>query len=574
MPGQRFPAPALFAALLVTAMPAYAAEPGQPPLTERTAETGLPLTPEQRSVDFAYADLSWTVDPAGESITGDAVLTLKVEKLIKAIQFDLDRNLPVSAIDVGGAALPVSAWNNPDGQLGIALPRAYQPGEDLILRIRYAGTPHVAANPPWDGGFVWSSTPTGAPYIATAVQGEGCDLFWPCFDNSLVEIDRVDLHITVPEGLSAPANGKLIGTTTNPGGSATWHWRTRNPNNYAIALDIAPYQQISADYRSRYGNEIPMFLWYLPGNSDKAKDLFSEFAPTLDFFESVIGPYPFGDEKVGVVETPHLGMEHQTINAYGNGYKKSPEGYDWLFHHEFSHEWFGNQLTNADWDDMWLHEGIGSYMQPLYLRWRGGELPYLTALAKQREQILNHFPLISGMSRTQDAVYNPETGPALDIYVKGSWVMHSLRLLIGDDAFFATLRRVVYGRPDPKPGNFKPRFSSTDEFQQIANEEAGRDLKWFFDIYLRSAALPQLIETRVGNRLDLQWRTPDNLPFPMSLDIQVDGERMTLAMMEGCASVTLPTPGAHVIIDPEAKILRQSDAIDAFQNWTARQAAP
>ena len=107
-----------------------------------------------------------------------------------------------------------------------------------------------------------------------------------------------------------------------------------------------------------------MYYWYLPARRRRRKDLFAEFAPTLDFFESQIGPYPWGDEKLGVVETPHKGMEHQTINAYGNEYAKAPEGFDWLFHHEFAHEYFGNQLTAANWDDYWLHEGYGTYMQP------------------------------------------------------------------------------------------------------------------------------------------------------------------------------------------------------------------
>jgi aminopeptidase N len=118
-----------------------------------------------------------------------------------------------------------------------------------------------------------------------------------------------------------------------------------------------------------------MSFWYLKSRADKAKALFAEFTPMLDFYEQMIGPYPFRDEKMGVVETPHLGMEHQTINAYGNEYKKDVYGFDWLLQHEFAHEWFGNQLTNLDNDDMWLHEGFGTYMQPLYLTvaaWRHG----------------------------------------------------------------------------------------------------------------------------------------------------------------------------------------------------------
>ena len=212
---------ATIAALTCAAMPAVAAEPGEPPLTERTAETGLPLTPEQQSVHFAHADLSWTIDPDRQAIAGDALLTLKVEKPVAAMQFDLDRNLPVSAIAIDGKALPASAWSNPEGQLSVALPRPYRIwlARTLTIRIRYAGTPHVAVRAPWDGGFVWSRTPRGAPWIATAVQGEGCDLFWPCFDNSLIEIDTVDLHITVPQGLAAPSNGKLIGKTDNADGT-------------------------------------------------------------------------------------------------------------------------------------------------------------------------------------------------------------------------------------------------------------------------------------------------------------------------------------------------------------------
>ncbi len=567
----RFSLP-LLAICAASTSPALAVEPGEPPLTARSAETGLPLTPEQESVDFVHADLSWRIDPETQSIAGDAMLTLQVEKPIATIQFDLDRNLPVSAIDVDGKPLSASAWNNSDGLLAIRLPRGYRAGEELKVRIRYAGTPHVAVRAPWDGGFVWSRTPAGAPWIATAVQGEGCDLFWPCFDNSLVEIDTIDLHITVPQGLAAPSNGRFMGEQLNSDGTVTWNWRAQHPNNYAIALNIAPYESISGDYRSRFGNVIPMTYWYLPGEDIQAKKLFGEFAPTLDFFESTIGPYPFGDEKMGVVETPHLGMEHQTINAYGNGYKKSAEGYDWLFHHEFSHEWFGNQLTNENWDDMWLHEGLGSYMQPLYLRWRGGDLPYHSALAKQREQIKNRFPVVSGEPKTEDQVYNGDIGPGLDIYVKGSWIAHSLRELIGDDAFFRTLRREVYGRPDPKPGNFAPRFGSSTEFQRIASEEAGRDLGWFFDIYLRQAALPKLMTSRDGARLNLVWETPNDLPFPMPVDIRVDGNEMTVAMEGNRGNVTLPSPDAHVVLDPHAKILRQSDDIDAFQAWQAEQA--
>ena len=291
-------------------------KPGE--LSERTRGTGAPLTAEQRSVEFVKADLAFDVDPPRRAIQGRSKLTFRVLRPIERIQFDLDRNLPIRAIAVDGKPLDKASWRNPDGQATVQLGRVAKAGETLVLAIDYGGKPHVAARAPWEGGFVWSKTPDGKPWVATAVQGEGCDLFWPCFDNSLVEIGTVDLYITVPEGLVAPANGRLVGVTRGRDRRPTYHWRARSPNNYAISLNIAPYRELKANYRSRFGNTIPLHYWYLPGKEKEARALFAEFAPTLDFFEATVGPYPFANEKVAAVETPHLGMEHQTINAYGN----------------------------------------------------------------------------------------------------------------------------------------------------------------------------------------------------------------------------------------------------------------
>ena len=540
-------------------------------LAKRTVGSGEPLAAEQQSVAFRTADLAIEVFPNRRAIQGKAVLGFAVQKRIAKIQFDLDPELPIRAIAADGRTLDAKAWRNDGGLVTVNLPAAKRAGDSLSLAVEYGGRPHVAKRAPWDGGFVWSRTKDGKPWIATAVEGEGCDLFWPCFDNSLVEVGQVDLHITVPKGLSAPSNGRLLSVTEAKDGRRTFNWRTRNPNNYAIALNIAPYKELSAVHRSRFGNLIPINYWYLPGEDDKAKALFAEFGPTLDTFEALVGPYPFGGEKLGVVETPHLGMEHQTINAYGNAYKLAPEGFDWLFNHEFSHEWFGNQMTNRDWDDMWLHEGFGTYMQPLYLQQRGGQMLYDAAMFKQRQTISNVHPVVSGTHQLEEQVYKPETGPGGDIYVKGSWVLHSLRGLIGDEAFFRSLRRLVYGRVDPAPGNFTTRFGSTNEFVAITSQESGRDLRWFFNAYLRHARLPKLVETRQGQTLSLQWQTPGGIPFPMPVDVRIDGKTMTVPMDKGRGSVGLPTATSNWTVDPDNKLLRQNDAIDRFRDWTAAQ---
>ncbi|WP_458388167.1 M1 family metallopeptidase [Sphingomonas sp. F9_3S_D5_B_2] len=544
----------------------WAAHGGERELASRTAKTGLPLSAEQQSVDFQTADLTFEILPQRHRLKGRAVLGFLVKAPISKLQFDLDPELPISALEADGRPLDTSAWRNDGGLVTVSIPQPKRAGERLSLAITYGGRPHVARHAPWDGGFVWAHTRDGRSWVATAVEGEGCDLFWPCFDNSRVEVGTVTQHIIAPKGLSAPSNGRLLGVERLPDGRTCWNWRASHPNNYAVAIDVAPYELAWQIHQSRFGNHFPIQYWYLPGEEKQATALLAEMDRTVDFFEATIGPYPFGDEKVGVVETPHLGMEHQTINAYGNAYKAAPEGYDWLFNHEFSHEWFGNQLTNADWDDMWLHEGFASYMQPLTVGWLSGRLGYDAAMFKQRQQIANKHPVVSGRHAIESDVSDPAKGPANDIYYKGSWVLHTLRGMIGDDAFWRATRRLVYGRPDPRPGNFRPRFGSTNEFVALASQESHRDLRWFFNVYLRQAALPRLVETRLGNRLMLQWRTPRGLPFPMPLDVLVDGKRQTVPMTSGRGEVALPSANSLVTVDPDGVVLRQSDAIDRFRD--------
>jgi len=547
-----------------------ASTPGPRTSTAFTLETDQPRTDEQLAMRFDRADLSFRVSPEARAFSAVAGLDFTTAAPLDRLVVELDTVFDISGVTVDRVPVPRAHWSNPDGRLTVDLPRPLAAGDPVHLRIAYAGYPRVAPNPPWDGGFVWATTPDGRPWVATAVQGEGCDLFWPCIDHPLAEPARVDLHITVPEGLSAPANGRLTGVVDHGDGWTTWHWSATRPNTYAVALDIAPYVEISADYVSRYGNTVPMTYWYLPTDDpERARALFDEIPRMLDFYEATVGPFPFGDEKVGVVATPHLGMEHQTINAYGNSYSLDGRGFDWLLHHELSHEWFGNQLTNTNADDMWLHEGLGTYMQPLYDRWLHGERAMQASLLTQRQALLNRHPIVSGERRTEDQVYDDTRGPGLDIYNKGSLIAHSLRLLIGDEAFFNAVRRLAYGRPDPRPGNFSPRYASTGDFLDLVNEESGRDLTWFFRAYLYQAALPDLRQTRDGDRLGLEWITGDGGPFPMPVEVEVDGAVTTLPMTGNRGEITAAS-GAHVLIDPRNRLLRR---LEHIETWKARQAA-
>jgi aminopeptidase N len=198
-------------------------------------------------------------------------------------------------------------------------------------------------------------------------------------------------------------------------------------------------------------------------------------------------------------------------------------------------------------------------------------MDYYAMLMSQRAGILNERPLVTGRERSEQEVYaDHSTGPTGDVYGKGSLILHSLRELIGDAAFYESVRRLVYGRPDPKPGNFSAHFATTQDFIDIVNRVTRNDFRWFFQVYLYRAELPQLIAERDRNILKLIWRTPDDLPFPMPVEVRM-GERIVIVPMNsGHGELELESTSDYTL-DPHSKLLRQSDAIDRFRAWKAVQ---
>lgn len=539
-------------------------------ITEQTRKMGGPMPAEQLALEFEHLDLALKVFPQEQRIAGVATLDLKAKGPVDTLILDLHPKFTIEAITLGDKRLPSSQYANPRGQLRIDLPRPLTRGEKVRVRVDYGGTPPVAKRPPWEGGTTWTTTPDGKhPWIDTSLWGGGCDLLYPCLDHPTLKPATSDLHYTVPDGLMAPGNGRLVSRETKAGWT-TWNWRARSVHTYGSVLNVGPYKVMAGDYESRFGNTIPMRFYYLPGEEEQAEELFSEFPKTLAFWENVIGPYPWPDQKMGVIRVPFSGLENQTLNGYSDDYPKTPYGWDWLLNHEFSHEYFANQLSVSNYDDLWLHEGLGSYAQPLLAEYYGGRMDYMAQLKSQRAGIRNDQPLVTGRNRGEKEVYADPTGPRGDIYPKGSWVAHTLRGLMGDEDFFTALRILVYGRPDPRPGNFEPQFNTTQGFLEIVNEVTGDDYGWFFDAYLYRAALPELVRTRQGDTVTFWWVVPDDLPFPMPLDVRVGDRVVTLPMTDKTGSVQA-SEYTHVLPDPYSKILKQSDAIDAYQKWRADQ---
>jgi len=535
-------------------------------LQKPVLDSGTPPPPEQTCYDVLHYDLTLKVDPEKHTIDGTLGMRARVLKESQSILLDLDERLEVGAVTRGKEAL---SFTREPGRIRIrGLAELAKPGETFDLLVAYSGVPREAPMPPWSGGFTWKKTKSGEPWIATSCQGEGADLWWPCKDQPDDEPDSMDLRISVPEPLVCASNGRLVEVTSAEKGWQTYHWHVSTPiNNYSVALNIAPYAKIEGEMTSSAGERLPLVYYVLPENLEKGKALFEEIKLDLAFFESTCGPYPFRIDKYGVAETPHLGMEHQSITAYGNNYRGNPwgaqQGFDFLLHHEMAHEWWGLLVTARNWNDFWIPEGIGTYMQALYAERLKGPEAYRQVMSEQRRGIANTGAVAPREPHSSGEMYSTRTwkeSPGGDIYNKGSWIMHSLRWVLGDEAFFKVLRRFAY--PDPAMEKMTDgrqcRFATTDELLAIAEKESGQKLGWFWELYLRQPKLPKLVGERVGDALHLAWETPDKLPFPMPVEVKIGDKTQRVEIKDNQAVV--PLAGAkEFVLDPNARILRVPD---------------
>lgn len=515
-------------------------------------DAGGPLLPEQAAYDVTFYDLDVRIEPADRRIEGRLTVHADVTASLDTLVLDLDRRLTtreVTAREEERAHEVAFERRAQDNQIWIALPRAYEAGEQVTVEVAYGGAPRVAPDPPWDGGFTWAETPDGAPWIATSCQTVGADVWWPVKDHPSDEPDSMAIDVTVPDALVVASNGRLRGTSRPADSLRTFHWFASTPiNSYAVALNIAPYEQVDTTYASVSGEDVPVSFYVLPDEVAAARRALPELLDHVRFLEETLRPYPFGGDKYGIARTPFLGMEHQTIIAHGAELGSASSlgyaaGFDALHFHELAHEWFGNYVTAADWKDFWLHEGFATYLEALYAEELHGDSAYAAVTDYFHRQIAHRRPIARRAPASMSEMYGR------DVYFKGAMVLHTLRHLVGDEAFFVALRRMGGAAFDA------PAFVETDDFVAIAEEEAGRELGWFFDAYLYHADPPRLVAERAGDRLVLRWETPSEAPFALPVEVQVDGETRRVELPEGEATLEVPT-GADVTVDPQDRVLR------------------
>jgi aminopeptidase N len=560
----------IFALLTIFAIASFTA--AQREVGVRPTETGGPLLAEQAVFDVKRYDLNIRVDPAAKSISGDSAMTAEIVHPTNVIVLDLDTPYTVSKVqEKCGTSACQLRFERRDGRIWIYFPTTRQPGENVLVQVFYSGTPRVAPNPPWVGGFIWTKTGAGADWVSIAMQNDGADILFPVKDHPSDKADAAGMRVTVPEPLVAVGPGKFVGDTTNIDGTRTFEWLMTNPiPNYSILFDAGPYRVIKDSVKSITGETIPIEFYILPESYDNGAKLIAETKKYNAFFEKYLGPFPWRSQKLGIVETPHLGMEHSTHIAYGNKFKFEADGLDWLMLHEFGHEWWANLVTASDWRDFWIHEGFQSFMDTLYVEETKGKAAYVEAMKKRAEATRNVQPVAPREPKIAYQVYLQEPDYVKsdgDIYGKGAVILHTLRYLIGEEAFFRALRRMAY--PTKEMESFtdgrQTRLVNTDDFLHIAEQESKMELDWFFELYLRQPKLPKLIiepgacieGTGSGAKsckLNLRWETPNNLPFPMPIDLVIDGKTHRVEMRNGGASIAYS--GAPPAIDPDSWILK------------------
>lgn len=505
--------------------------------------------PERAWWDVTFYDLNVAIDPATRSIDGHNAITYDVVGSAPAsreLQIDLQPPLVVDSVTSKGARLPL---RNEGAAWFAAVPSLQQPGTRHTVVVWYHGTPVVAANPPWDGGFIWATDGEGRPWVATANQGLGASVWWPNKDWQGEEPDSQRIALTVPEPMVEVSNGTLRSVETHPDGTATWEWFVASPiNNYAIAVNAGSFAHWHETYDG-LGGPLDVEFWPLAENLDAARRQWPEQTRSmLRCFEEWFGPYPWYEDGFQMIEAPHLGMEHQSAIAYGNGYQNGYRGrdlsqtgrgltWDFIIVHEAAHEWWGNHLTTEDVADMWIHEGFANYSENLYVEClTGSAAAGAEYVIGTRANIQNDVPIIGA--------YGVQDQGSGDMYYKGGNLLHLIRQLVGDDARWKAVLRGLQTE-------FARQIVTSAQVESWIAAQTELDLGPLFDQYLRTTRIPVFEWRRNGAEMDYRWANVVD-GFSVPVDVRLGGGvTLHLRPTAEWQSVAVPAGAADPLVDED-----------------------
>lgn len=459
--------------------------------------------------DVLKYDLHVKFNIEDSTISGYNIIDFNILKHGDFIQIDLQEPLILDSIKLGALRSPVLTneidYYKDGNAYFIKTSAFFGPLKETKRKnyafVYYHGKPKAAKRAPWDGGLIWKKDKNNNPWISIACQGLGASVWYPCKDHQSDEPDSAEMHITVPDTLVCVGNGKLRERTENGDGTATYNWAVVNPiNNYTIIPSIGKYVHFGEIFKGEKG-DLNMDYWVLDYNLKKAKKQFTDAVRMMKAFEYWFGPYPFYEDGYKLVESPHLGMEHQSATAYGNGYQNGYMGsdlsgsgwglkWDFIIVHESGHEWFANNITTKDIADMWVHEGFTNYSETLFTEYYYGKDAATAYITGIRKNIANDIPIIGQ--------YNVNKEGSGDMYYKAANMIHNIRQVINDDSLF---RKILRGLNS----NFYHQTVTSKQIETYINQQSGIDFSKMFDQYLRTIQIPVLEYKLIDHKFSYRY---------------------------------------------------------------------
>ena len=476
------------------------------------------ITPERAWWDVVCYTVAINTNFEKREIEGKCIMDFRVVSAGNRMQIDLQQ--PMSIYRIYSDTQKYSFTR--DGNVYyIDFPRQPPTGSLQTLTIVFGGNPRVAVRPPWDGGWIFQKDSLGRPWMSVACQGLGASVWYPCKDHQSDEPDSAFINIAVPDTLVAVSNGRFLGKKSFEKGSMTYRWAVKNPiNNYNIVPYIGKYKSWQETYNGEKG-KLDCEFWVLDYNVDKAKEQFKQVSPMLKCFEHWFGPFPFYEDGFKLVESPHLGMEHQSAVAYGNKYQNGYLGkdlsgsgwgkkWDFIIIHESAHEWFANNITTNDIADMWVHEGFANYSETLFTECEFGKEAGRDYVIGVRKNIKNDIPVIGPYGVNQEG--------SGDMYPKGANLLHTVRQIIDNDQKFRDILRGLNS-------TFYHKTVSSKNVEEYISKQAGIDFSKIFDQYLRTIQVPVLEYKISQGALSYRWSNCiDGFDMKVKVKLNEDNE--------------------------------------------------
>jgi hypothetical protein len=457
------------------------------------------VTPNQGRYDATYYELDLDFDPTIDIVSGTVEVQARVTgTAIDSLDLHFKDNMTVSSVTAGESP---STFNHAPHILTIYLDRTYVTGEIVTVSATYSGDPSGSAF-----GF---DSHDGKPMIWSLSEPFGARNWWPCKDLPSDKADSVDVKFTVPEGMIAASNGTLVSATTE-GGKTTYWWHESYPiTTYLVSIAAYEYFTYSDYYVYAPDDSMEIQFYVYPDHVGYVEENYAKTKDMIAAYATMFGEYPFIEEKYGHAEFQWGGgMEHQTISSLGHWGET-------LIAHELAHMWWGDMITCNNFHHIWLNEGFATYSEALWNDWAYGWDAYMQdmELAKYFGPGTVYCPDLSDFSRIFHSGLS---------YNKGSWVLHMLRHVVGDDAFFDILQ-AYYAHPDYRYGT-----ATTEEFRSVCESVSGMDLDDFFHQWIYEEYYPVYCHdwswSENGELYDVELtieQLQDNTVFKMPIDITI-----------------------------------------------------